>query len=156
MKSNHSLFSLATTSTQNSYFEIQSFSLSIRNYFYAKLLSFFSPWAHKCIVASAPVNNVSSFSSNSDNSLVSRAFLAISEANSDSKSNLVLKSHVLPVSIKPAAPMSVSNFCASPTLSNFSDVVVQKTGFDSYSFNSSSFTNSTSQRSFCHSKILRP
>ena len=112
MKSNHSLFSLATTSTQNSYFEIQSFSLSIRNYFYAKFLSFFSPWAHKCIVASAPVNNVSSFSSNSDNSLVSRAFLAIFEANSDSKSNLVLKSHVLLVSAKPAAPMSVSNFCA--------------------------------------------
>ena len=50
-KSSHSLFPLGTAFTQN---------------------SCFSPVAHKSSVASAPVKSVSSFSSNSDNSLVSR------------------------------------------------------------------------------------
>ena len=98
LKSNHSLFPLGTTSTQN---------------------SCFSPSAHKSSVASAPVKIVSSFSSNSNNSLVSRACLAICKANSNPKSNLVLKDHskfhilpvsvftsfsILPVSVKPAIP----------------------------------------------------
>ena len=83
------------------------------------------------------------FSSNSDNSLVSRASLAIYKANSDSKSNLVLKdhskSHILPVPAKPAIPMSVSNFCVSSKLSNSSDaIVLKKLSFNSYSFKSSS------------------
>ena len=54
LKSNHSLFPLGTTSTQN---------------------SCFSPNASKSSVASAPVKNASSFFSNSDNSLGSKAFL---------------------------------------------------------------------------------
>ena len=98
LKSNHSLFPLGTTSTQN---------------------SCFSPSAHKSSVTSAPVKIVSSFSSNSNNSLVSRACLAICKANSNPKSNLVLKDHskfhilpvsvftsfsILPVSVKPAIP----------------------------------------------------
>ena len=70
LKSNHTLFLLETTSTQN---------------------SFFSPIAHKSTVASAPVKNVSSFSSNSDNSLGSKACLAICKASSSPKSNLALK-----------------------------------------------------------------
>ena len=52
--------------------------------------------------------------------------------------------------------MSVSNFCVSSTLSNSSDAMVQKHSLDSYSFKSSSFTNSTSQSSFCHSKFSGP
>ena len=107
LKSNRTLFLLGTTSTQN---------------------SCFSPGAHKSIVVSAPVKNVSSFSSNSDNSLGSRACLAICKANSNPKSNLVFKdhskSHILPVFIKLAIPMSVSNFCVSSTLSNSSDAMV--------------------------------
>ena len=102
---------------------------------------YFSPTAHKSSVASAPVNNVSSFSSNSDNSLVSRACLAIYKANSISKSNLVLKDHsksnILPGSIKAAIPVSVSNFYV-------------------YSFKSSSFTNLASQNSICYSKFSNP
>ena len=83
------------------------------------------------------------FSSNSDNSLVSRASLAIYKANSDSESNLVLKdhskSHILPVPAKPAIPMFVSNFCVSSKLSNSSDaIVLKKLSFNSYSFKSSS------------------
>ena len=82
---NHSRFLLGKTSAQN---------------------SCFSPSAHKSSVTSAPVKNVSSFSSNSANSLCSRACLAICKANSNPKSNLVLKdnskSHILPVFVKPA------------------------------------------------------
>ena len=52
--------------------------------------------------------------------------------------------------------MSVSNFCISSTLSNSSDAMVQKPSFDSYSFKSSMFKNSTSQHYFCHSKFLGP
>ena len=70
VKSNNSLFPLGTTSTQNSYF---------------------SHIAHKTSDASALVKNASSFSSNSDNSLVSRASLAICKANSNPQSNVVLK-----------------------------------------------------------------
>ena len=81
LKSNHTLFPLGTTSTQN---------------------SCFSRSTHKSSVTSAPVKNVSSFSSNPDNSLGSRACLAICKANSNPKSNLVLKDHsksyILPVS----------------------------------------------------------
>ena len=135
LKFNHNFFPLGTTSTQN---------------------SCFSPSAHMSSVASALVKNVSSFSSNSYNSLVSRACFAICMANCNPKSNLALdhsKSHILPVSIKPAIPMSVSNFCVSPTLSNSSDVMVQKPSFDSYSFKSSSFINLASQHSYCHSKF---
>ena len=92
------------------------------------------------------------------------------KTNSNPKSNLVLKdhskSHILPVSAKPAIPrsMSVSNFCVSSTLPNSmvqkpsdtmvisdtsdtSDTTVQKPSFDSYLFMSSSFTYSASQRS---------
>ena len=109
LKSNHTLFPLGTTSTQN---------------------SCFSPSAHKSSVASAPVKNVSYFSSNSDNSLGSRTCLAICKANSNPKSNFVLKdhskSHILPVFVKFAIPMSVSNFCVSSTLSNSSNAMVQK------------------------------
>ena len=72
LKSSHTLFLLETTSTQN---------------------SCFSPSAHKSTVASAPVKNVSSFSSNSDNSLGSKACLAICKANSSPKFNLALKDH---------------------------------------------------------------
>ena len=112
LKSNHSSFLLGKTYTQN---------------------SCFSPSAHKSSVTYAPVKNVSSFSSNSANSLCSRASLAICKANSNPKSNLVLKdnsnSHILPVSLKPAIPVSVSNFCVSPTLSNSSDAMVQKHSF---------------------------
>ena len=83
------------------------------------------------------------FCSNSVNILVSRASLAIHKANSNSKSNLVLKdhskSHILPVPVKPAIPMSVSNFCVSSKLSNSSDaIVLKKPSFNSYSFKSSS------------------
>ena len=49
--------------------------------------------------------------------------------------------------------MPVSSFCVSSTLSNSSDAMVQKPSLDSYSFASSSFTISASQRSFCHSKF---
>ena len=98
LKSNHTLFPLETTSTY----------------------SCFSPSAHKSIVASATVKNVSSFSSNSGNSLGSKACLAICKGNSNPKSNLALKDHskfhFLPVSIKPAKPMSVSNSCVPSTL----------------------------------------
>ena len=66
------------------------------------------------------------------------------------------KSHILPVSIKPAIPVSVSNFCVSSTLSNSSDAMVQKHSFDSHSFKPSSFTNSASQLSFCRSKFSGP
>ena len=107
LKSNHTLSLLETTSGQN---------------------SSFSPSAYKSNVASAPVKNVSSFSSNSDSSLGSRACLAICKANSNPKSNLALKDHsmfyFLPVSIKPAIPMSVSNSCVSSTLSNFKNPVL--------------------------------
>ena len=93
LKSNHTLFPLGTTSTQNSYF---------------------SPSAHKSSFASAPVKNVSSFSSNSGNSLGSRACHPICKTNFNPKSNLVLndhsKSHTLPVSVKLAIPNTVSNF----------------------------------------------
>ena len=135
MKSYHSRFLLGKTSAQNS-------------------------CAHKSSVTSAPVKNVSSFSSNSANSLCSRACLVIWKANSNPKSNLVLKnnskSHILPVSTKPAIPGSVSNFCVSSTLSNSSGAMVQKYSFDSHSFKPSSFTNSTSQFSFCRSKFSSP
>ena len=121
LKSNHTPFPLETTSTQN---------------------SCFSPSAHKSTVASTLVKNVSSFPSNSDNSLGSRVCLAICKVNSNPKSNLALKDHskfhFLPVSIKPAKTMSVSNSCVSSTLSNSSDAMVQKPSFDSYSFKSSS------------------
>ena len=70
LKSNHFRFLLGKTSTQN----------------YC-----FCPSAHNSIVTSAPVKNVSFFSSNSANSLCSRAYLAICNANSNPKSNLVLK-----------------------------------------------------------------
>ena len=127
---NHTLFPLESSSTQN----------------YC-----FSPGAHKSTVASAPVKNVSSLSSNSDNSLGSRACLAICNANSNPKSNLPLKDHskfhFLPVSIKPTIPMSVSNSCASSTLSNSCDAMVQKPSFDSYSFNCSSPFRSTTPKS---------
>ena len=87
VKYNNSLFPLGTTSTQNSYF---------------------SPLAHKSSDASALVKNASSFSSNLDNSLVSKASLAICKTNSNPQSNLVFKdhskSHVLPVSVKLAIP----------------------------------------------------
>ena len=130
LKSNHTLFPLETTSTQN---------------------SCFSPSAHKSTVASAPVKFCSSFSSNSGNSLGSRACLAICKANSNPKSNLALKGHskfhFLPVSIKPAKSMSVSNSCVSSTLSNSSDVMVQKPSFDSCSFKSSSPFKSTTPKS---------
>ena len=103
LKSNHTLFPLETTSTQNPYL---------------------SPSAHKSTVASAPVKKFSSFSFNSDNSLGSRASLAICKANSNPKSNLARKDHskfhFVPVSIKPAEP--VSNSRVSSTLSNSSDV----------------------------------
>ena len=139
MKSNHSRFLLPKTSAQN---------------------PCFSPSAHKSNVASATVKNVSSISSNSANSLCSRACLAICKGNSNPKSNLVLKDnskpHILPVSVKPAIPVSVSNFSVSSTLSNSSDAMVQKHSFDSHSFKSSSFTNSASQLSFCRSKFSSP
>ena len=100
------------------------------------------------------------FSSNSANSLCFRACLAICKANSNPKSNLVLKdnskSHILPVSIKTAIPVSVSDFCVSSTLSNSSDAMVQKQSFDSHSFKLSFFTNSASQLSFCRSKLSSP
>ena len=139
LKSNNSCFLLGTTSTQN---------------------SCFSSSVHKPSIASASLKNVSPFSSNSANSLLSRACLAICKANSSPKSNLVLKdhskSHNLTVSVKPAIPVSVSNFCVSSTLSNSSDALVQKHSFVSYSFKSSSFTNSASQLSFCCSKFSGP
>ena len=123
MKSNHSLFPLGTTSTQN---------------------SCFSPCAHKTSVASALVKIVLSFPSNSDNSHGSRACLEIYKAISNRKSNLVLKdhskSHILPVFVKPAIAMSVSNFWVPSTLSNSGDAMVQKPSFDSYLFKSNSFT----------------
>ena len=88
LKSNHSCFLLGKISAQN---------------------SCFSPSAHKSSVTSAPVKNVSFFSSNSANSCCSRAHLAIYKANSNPKSNLVLKdnskSHILPISVKPAIPV---------------------------------------------------
>ena len=64
--------------------------------------------------------------------------------------------HILPVSVKPAIPMSVSNFCVSSTLSNSSDAMVQKHSFDSHSFKPSSFANSASQLSFRRSKFSGP
>ena len=131
MKSNHILFPLETTSTQN---------------------SSFSPSSYKSTVVSAPVKNVSSLSSNSDNSLGSRACLAVCKANSNPKSNLALKDdskfYFFPVSIKPAIPMSVSNSCVSSTLSNSNDTMVQKPSFESYSFKSSSPFKSTTPKSF--------
>ena len=114
----------------------------------------------KSSVASAPAKNIPSFSFNSDNNLISKACLAICQPNSNSKCNLVLKehtkSHILPVSIKFAIPMSLSNFCDSSTLSNSSDAMVLKPSFDSYLIKSSSSTNSASQRSFCPSKFSGP
>ena len=66
-------------------------------------------------------------------------------------------SYILPVSVKPSLPISVYNFCVSSTLSNYSDdMVLKKASFDSYSFKSSSFINSPSQRSFCHLKFSSP
>ena len=64
--------------------------------------------------------------------------------------------HIFPVSVKPAIPMSVSNFCAFSTVSNSSDPTVQKPSFDSSSFKSTSFINSASQCSFCHLKLSGP
>ena len=120
--------------------------------------SCFSPSAHKSSVTSAPVKNVSSFSSNSANSLCSRACLGTCKVSSNPKSNLVLKnnskSHILPVSVK--SSVSVSIFCVSSTLSNSSGIMVQKHSFDSHSFKSTSFTNSASQLSFCCSKFSSP
>ena len=122
--------------------------------------SCFSPSAHKSSVTSAPVKNVSSFSSNSANSLCSRACLGTCKVSSNPKSNLILKynskSHILPVSFKSAIPVSVSNFCVSSTLSNSSGAMVQKHSFDSHSFKSTSFTNSASQLSFFCSKFSSP
>ena len=96
----------------------------------------FAPSAQKSCVASALVKNDSTFSSNSDKSLCSKAYLAICKANPNPKSNLVLKdhskSHILPVSVKSAILISVSNFCVSSTLSNSSGAMVQKHSFDSY------------------------
>ena len=75
-------------------------------------------------VVSASVKNVSYFSSNWDNGLVSRASVASSKANSNSKSNSELqdhsKSHILPVSL------SASNFYVSSTLFKSSDAIVPK------------------------------
>ena len=68
-----------------------------------------------------------SFSCNSANSLCSRACLVIYKGDCNPKSDLVLKdnskSHILPVSVKPAIPVSVSNFPVSSTLSNSSDAM---------------------------------
>ena len=93
LKSNHTLFPLETTSTQN---------------------SCFPPSANKSTVASASVKKFSSFSSNSDNSVGSRACLAIRKANSNPKSNLARKDHskfhFVPVSIKPAKPVLILVF----------------------------------------------
>ena len=72
LKSNHILFPLEATSTQN---------------------SCFSPSARKSTVASAPVKNVSPFPSNSDNSLGFRVCIAICKANPNPKSNLALTDH---------------------------------------------------------------
>ena len=73
----------------------------------------------------------------------------IFSANSNSTSNLVLKDHsgcdIFPVSVKPAIPMSVSNLRFLHFF-NPSDAMAQKPSFDSYSFKSSSFTNSASQQ----------
>ena len=99
LKFNYNLFPLETTSKRS---------------------SCISPSEYKSSVASAPVKNVSSFSSNSDISLVFGACVAICKTNCNPKSNLVLKDHsesdISPVSSKPAIPMSVSDFCISPTL----------------------------------------
>ena len=116
MKSNHHLFLLETTSTQN---------------------SGFLPSAHKVIVGSAPVKNVSFFSSDSDDSLISRACVAIYMKNCNPKYNLGLdrsKFYISPVSFKTAIPVSVSNFCVPSTLSISSDSIIQKLSFESYSF----------------------
>ena len=72
LKSNHSLFTLGTTSTQNYRF---------------------SPSVHKSSVASVTVMNVLSFSSNSDNGTVFGACFAICKTNSNPKPNLVLQNH---------------------------------------------------------------
>ena len=136
LKSNNSRFLLGKTSTQN---------------------SCFSPSAHKSSVTSSPVKNVSS--SNSADSFCFRACLAICKANSNPTSYLELKdnskSRILPVSVKPAIPVCVSNFCISSTLSNSSDAMVQKHSFGSHSFKPISFTNSASQL-FCCSKFSGP
>ena len=105
------------------------------------------------VVASALVKNVSSFSSNSDDRLISRAFVAIYKTNCNPKFNLVFdhsKSHISPVFVE---PVSVPNFCISSTISSSSYAVVQKPSFESYSFKSSSFVNFASKCSFCHSKF---
>ena len=99
LKSNHSPFTLGSTLIQN---------------------SCFSPSAHTSSVASAPVKNVSSFSSNSDNSLVSRTCLTNCKPNSNLKSNLMVKDHsksrILRAFVKPAIPMYGSNCCVSSTV----------------------------------------
>ena len=84
--------------------------------------------------------------------------VAIGKGNSDSKSNLVVKvpskSHILPVSVKPAI-MSVSHFCVSFALSKYNEAMALKNpGFKFYSCKSNSVTNSVSQRSFCHLRFL--
>ena len=111
----------------------------------------------KSSVASGPVKNLPSFSFNSDNSLISKACLAICKPNLNSKCNLVLKDHtephILPVFIKFAISKSLSNFCVSSTLSNYSGAMVQKPSFGSYSSKSSFSTNSASQGSFCLAKL---
>ena len=83
-----------------------------------------------------------SFSSNSNNSLVPRACVVVFKANSNPKSNLVInhwKTYILPVFVKLAIPIFVSDFCVSPTLSNSTDAIVHKLSFASYSFKSSFF-----------------
>ena len=62
---------------------------------------------------------------------------------------------ILPVSIKPA--ISVSNFCISPTLSNYNDaMVLKKAVLILTHLRFSPFTNSALQSSFCRSKFLSP
>ena len=64
---------------------------------------------------------------------------------------------ILPVSIKPVTPISVSDFCISPTLSNYNDaMVLKKAVLILTHLRFSPFTNSALQSSFCHSKFPSP
>ena len=139
LKSNHHLFPLETTSTQN---------------------SSFLPSAHKVIVGSAPVKNASFFFLiQMIYFLISRAYVATYMKNCNPKYNLGIdrsKLYISPVSFKTAIPVSVSNFRIPPTLSISSDAIIQKPSFESYSFYSSFFKNSTSKRPFVIYKIIKP
>ena len=92
--------------------------------------------------------------------LIQLIVFVLEPALQSAKFNLVYKdnseSHILAVSVKPAIPVSLSDFCVSSTLPNSSDSMVQKHSFDSHSFKPSSFTNSASQLSFCRSKFSSP